>query len=131
MEAIYSRRNVRVERVVTENRITGPLVYRTGSPSFELTLSLLQDLLTARLLPGFRRIWVQGSNAGKANLIFTIFEEGRNYRMEFLTIKNFRQYRPVPVNDRPEDMVKFENEVRLMNEVVDRLRTGPLAGVIS
>lgn len=112
METIYSR-------------------YRTGSPSFERTLSLMQDLLVARLLPGFRRIWVQGSNAGGASLIFTIFEDGRDYRMEFLTIKNFRQYRPVPVSDRPEDIVRFENEVRLMNEIVDRLSTGPLAGVIS
>jgi hypothetical protein len=103
METIYSR-------------------YRTGSPSFEGTLSLMQDLLTSRLVPGFRRIWVQGSNSGRARLVFTIFEEGRPYRMEFLTIPSMRQYRPEG---------DVETEVRLMTEMIDRLRTGPLAGVIS
>lgn len=112
METIYSR-------------------YRTGSPSFVGTLSLLQELLTERLLPGFRRIWVQGSNSGRVTLCFTIFEEGQPYRMEFLTISSFRQYRPIPISDRTEDIERYENEVRLMNEMIDRLRTGPLAGVIS
>lgn len=112
METIYSR-------------------YRTGTPSFTTTLNLLQDLLSERLLPGYRRIWVQGNNSGKAKLIFTIFEDGRDYRMEFLTMNNFRQYRPIPVTNRPEDIEKYENEVRLMTEVIDRLRSGPLAGIIS
>jgi len=104
METIYSR-------------------YRTGNPSFGTTLNLLQDLLTARLLPGFRRIWVQGSNSGKVTLLFTIFEEGHvPYRMEFVNFKNFRQYRPDG---------DIDNEIRLMTEIVDRLVTGPLAGVIS
>jgi hypothetical protein len=110
METIYSR-------------------YRTGNPSFEGTLSLMQDLISTRLLPGFRRVWIQGSNSGKAKIVFTIFENGKDYRMEFLNFSNFRQYRPVPVGD--ENITKFETEVRLMEEIISRLRIGPLAGVIS
>ena len=108
MEAIYSR-------------------YRTGSPSFEGTLGLIHDLIAARLTPGVRRVWVQGSNSGRTNLVFTIFEDGRDYRMEFLTVNGFRQYRPIPVTG---DVTEFEREVRLMKEFVDRLATGPLGGVI-
>lgn len=107
METIYSR-------------------YRTGSPSFEGTLRLIQELVTSRLAPGVRRVWVQGSNSGRANLVFTIFEDGRDYRMEFLTISGFRQYRPISI-----DGEEFDREVRLMQEFVDRLSTGPLRGVIS
>lgn len=103
MESIYSR-------------------YRTGTPSFEGTLRLIQDLITARLAPGVRRVWVQGSNSGRTNLVFTIFEDGRDYRMEFLTINGFRQFRPT-AEDR-------ETEIRLVDEFIERLRTTTLSGVI-
>ena len=49
METIYSR-------------------YRTGTPSFEGTLSLMRDLIEARLRPGIRRVWVQGSNSVEQTL---------------------------------------------------------------
>jgi hypothetical protein len=103
MESIYSR-------------------YRTGTPSFEGTLRLIQDLITARLAPGIRKVWVQGSNSGRTILLFTIFEEGRDYRMEFLTINGFRQFRPT-AEDR-------EAEIRLVDEFIERLRTTTLSGVI-
>lgn len=102
METIYSR-------------------YRTGNPSFGSTLSLLEELLTSRLSDGYRRIWVQGYNAGRASLIFTIFENGRPYRMEFATMSGFRQFRPTG---------ELETEVRLIEELIERLRSGPLNGII-
>lgn len=105
MEAIYSR-------------------YRTGSPSFEGTLGLIHDLIAARLTPGVRRVWVQGSNSGRTNLVFTIFEDGRDYRMEFLTINGFRQFRP------SSEGVEREAEIRLVDEFIERLRTTTLNGVI-
>lgn len=96
--------------------------YTTGNPSFEGTLRLIHDLIESRLAPGIRRVWVQGSNSGRTNLVFTIFEDGRDYRMEFLTINGFRQFRP-SAEDR-------ENEIRLMNEFIERLRKTTLNGVI-
>ena len=105
MEAIYSK-------------------YRTGSPSFEGTLGLIHDLIAARLTPGVRRVWVQGSNSGRTNLVFTIFEDGRDYRMEFLTINGFRQFRP------SSEGVEREAEIRLVDEFIERLRTTTLNGVI-
>ena len=96
--------------------------YRTGSPSFGLTLRVMEDLISARLMPEFRRVWVQGSNSGKVNLIFTIFENGKSYRMEFETFKNFRNYKPEG---------ELETEIRLMEELINRLRDGVLTWVIS
>ncbi len=101
--------------------------YRTGTTSFEGTLRLIRELVESRLRPGIRRVWVEGSNSGRARLVFTIFEDGRDYRMEFLTISGFRQYRPIPLDG---DSSDYEREVRLMTEFVDRLATGPLSGVI-
>lgn len=97
------------------------LRYRTGSPSFEGTLRILQELVNERALPGFRRIWVQGTNSGKIRLTFTIFEDGNDYRMEFASFKNFRQYRPEG---------EIETEIRLLEEMIEILRGGPLNGVI-
>ena len=108
METIYSR-------------------YRTGTPSFEGTLLLMRELIESRLRPGIRRVWVQGSNAGRANLIFTIFEDGRDYRMVFLPVNGFRQYRPIPLSG---DIADFERENALMDEFIERLRTTILSDVM-
>ncbi len=95
--------------------------YRNRTTSFENTLSLIHDILSERLNPGIRKVWVQGSNAGRTNLVFTIFEDGRDYRMEFLTFPSFRQFK---VDGVP------ETEERLINELIDRLRKGILSEVI-
>lgn len=99
------------------------LRHRRGTPSFEGTLSLLQDLVASRLMPGVRRVWVQGTNSGKSKLLLTIFEEGRDYRMEFMPI-GLRQFRPNTTD------VEFEFEMIQIEDVMERLRTGPLLGVI-
>lgn len=101
------------------------LRHRRGTPSFEGTLMLLQDLVTSRLLPGFRRVWVQGTNSGRTTLMFTIFEDGRDYRMEFMPI-GLRQFRPSIESD-----TDFEAEILLIEQLMDRLRSGPLEGVIA
>ena len=64
--------------------------------NFERTLRILQERLNERLAPGYRRIWVQGSNRPSGtSLVFTIFPTGHGqYTMKFLEIKNFRNYRP-------------------------------------
>lgn len=105
METIYSR-------------------YRTGKPSFEGTLALIQDLITSRLAPGVKKVWVQGSNSGRTNLVFTIFEDGKDYRMEFITINGFRQFRP------NSEGLERESEIRLIDEFIERLRKTILNGVI-
>lgn len=109
--------------------------YRTGNPSFEGTVSLLQELIRSRgLTPEWRRIWVGGSNAGgRVRFIFTLFESDghlplhyNGYIQLFFNAGNFRQYRPIP-----EGVDGYENEIRLMNQFVDTLRNGVLRGYIS
>ena len=53
--------------------------------SFGNTLGLIQDLLSERLRPEFRRIWVHGSNSGRARICFTIFTDS-GYVMRILRI---------------------------------------------
>jgi hypothetical protein len=57
-------------------------------------MQLLQSTLSTRLLPGYKKIWVQGCNRpSNVTLIFTIFPEVGNYQMKFLDIRNFRQFK--------------------------------------
>ena len=111
MESIYSR-------------------YRTGNASFERTLNLLHDLLRVRLCDGFRKINVDGCNSGgKSTILFTVFDTAGEYRMIFYTSKNLRQYRPIEEKD--ENMDKFQNEIRLMEELILSFRSGVLGGYIN
>ena len=60
--------------------------------SFGNTLGLIQDLLSERLRPEFRRIWVHGSNSGRARICFTIFTDS-GYVMRFYESGSLRQFR--------------------------------------
>ena len=84
--------------------------------NFERTLRILQDRLNERLTPGYRRIWVQGSNRPSAtNLVFTIFPEGHGqYQMRFLEIRNFRNYRPDG---------NLEEEMNIINRHIDSFQS--------
>jgi hypothetical protein len=66
--------------------------YIGTAPSFDGSLNLLRDILSERLLPNFRKIWVDGSNAGKVKLCFTIFND-YEYDMKFFDTKTFRHFR--------------------------------------
>lgn len=66
--------------------------YLSRGTSFEMTLALLQELLTERLRPEFRRIWVNGSNSGRSRLCFTIFHNS-GYNMRFIEVGSLRQFR--------------------------------------
>lgn len=62
--------------------------------NFERTLSLIESMLMSRLRPEYRNIWVQGSNRpNSTTILFTVFGN-QTYRMHFVNIKNFRQFRP-------------------------------------
>jgi len=74
MEAIYTR-------------------FSRRETTFENTLALLQELLNERLLPGYRRIWVQASNSGRTRFCFTVFPERGQYIMRFYDSGSFRQFR--------------------------------------
>jgi hypothetical protein len=67
--------------------------YSSRGTSFENTLALLQELLSERLSPDYRRIWVQASNSGRTRFCFTIFPERGQYIMRFLESGSFRQFR--------------------------------------
>lgn len=67
--------------------------YTQRETSFENTLALLQELLNERLLPEWRRIWVQGSNSGRVRLCFTIFPVNGDYIMRFCNLSSLRQFR--------------------------------------
>lgn len=60
--------------------------------SFGNTLGLIQDLLSERLRPEFRRIWVHGSNSGRTRICFTIFTDS-GYVMRFYESGSLRQFR--------------------------------------
>ena len=68
------------------------LRYSRRESSFGNTLSLIQDLLSERLRPEFRRIWVHGSNSGRTRLCFTIFHDS-GYDMRFYESGSLRQFR--------------------------------------
>lgn len=84
--------------------------------NFERTLTILQERLSDRLAPGYRKIWVQGSNRpSAANLVFTIFPVGSGpYTMEFMEIRNFRNYRPDG---------NLEEEMSLINRNIDSFQS--------
>lgn len=82
--------------------------YLTRGTSFEMTLSLIQDLLNSRLQSEFRRIWVQGSTT---RIVFTIFSD-RGYTMRFINTGGLRQFRHDAVlQDEIEVMERFINSV--------------------
>ena len=60
--------------------------------NFGNTLGLIQDLLSERLRPEFRRIWVHGSNSGRTRICFTIFTDS-GYVMRFYESGSLRHFR--------------------------------------
>lgn len=102
MEAIYAR-------------------FSRRETSFENTLSLLQELMNARLNPNFKRIWVQASNSGKTRFCFTIFPVNGQYNMEFLEMGSFRHFRTDG---------NIDEEIQLIENFINRLSEGLLNGVI-
>jgi len=102
MEAIYTR-------------------FSRRETSFENTLILLQELLNERLLPDYKRIWVQASNSGRTRFCFTIFPNTGQYTMRFLDAGSFRQFRTDG---------NLEEEIDLIERFIDSLRSNTLNGVI-
>lgn len=92
--------------------------YRRRGTSLEMTTSLIQDLLSERLGPEFRKIWVQGS---PSRLVFTIFDRG-GYTMRFLNTGWLRQFR--------HDGVLGE-EIVIMERFIEGLRKGVLSDFIN
>lgn len=82
------------------------------------TLRLMQALLTERLRPEYRKIWVQGTSRG--SLCFTIFDS-RSYTMRFFNTGGLRQFR---VDD------PLETEIVAMERFLEVLRTGLLSEFI-
>jgi hypothetical protein len=92
--------------------------YRRRGTSLEMTTSLIQDLLSERLRPEFRKIWVQGS---PSRLVFTIFDTS-GYTMRFLNTGGLRQFR--------HDGVLGE-EIVIMERFIEGLRQGVLSDFIN
>lgn len=85
--------------------------------SFENTLALLQELLNERLLPDYRRIWVQASNSGRTRFCFTIFPNTGQYTMRFLEVGSFRQFRSDG---------NLDSEIELIERFITSLKNGCL-----
>jgi hypothetical protein len=82
--------------------------------NFETTLLILERRLNNRLRSEYSKIWVQGNNRPNATtLIFTIFDSSK-YSMEFITIRNFRNFKPDG---------NTEEESILLNRQIDSFRT--------
>jgi hypothetical protein len=91
--------------------------YRRRGTSFEMTVGLIQDILSERLVDGYTKIWVQGS---PSRLIFTIFDTS-GYVMRFLNTGGLRQFR--------HDGVLGE-EITIMERFIEGLRQGVLSDFI-
>jgi hypothetical protein len=91
--------------------------YRRRGTSFEMTSSLIQDLLSERLRPEFRRIWVQGSTS---RLMFTVFG-GDGYTMRFINTGGLRQFRAD---------ANLNEEIVIMERFLEGLRQGVLSDFI-
>ena len=97
------------------------LGYTRRGTSFEMTISLLQELLESRIRPEFRSITLQGSNSGRARLCFILFDRS-GYRMRFLDAGSLRQFR----HDG-----NLQEEITLMDRFIEDLRNNLLNDVIS
>jgi len=97
------------------------LRYTRRETSFEMTLSLLQELLASRLDTRFRRIMVQGSNSGRSRICFILFDRV-GYTMRFVDAGSFRQFR---------HNGNLSEEIVLIERFIETLRTGILSDVIS
>jgi hypothetical protein len=95
--------------------------YSQREASFENTLSLLQDLLNERLLPGWRRIWVHGSNSGRTRLCFTIFPTNGDYTMRFHTLGSLRQFRADG---------DINTEIELIEQLINSFSQSALSDII-
>lgn len=91
--------------------------------NFERTLVMFQEELNKRLTNGYRKIWVQGSNTNKnTSIIFTIFYDYNHvgpygYKMEFLKVRNFRQYRP-NASDQVVEMELFNRNIQSFRTIL-------------
>lgn len=95
---------------------------------FIQTMTELQYMLQDRLKSPYRKISVDGSNApNKVTLCFTIFSNN-GYKLAFATYKNFRMYRlpKNPNGPREEVLAHFENERKLLLDIVNQLTSGCL-----
>lgn len=122
-----------IEVLVTkekENKMEREAIYRRHiryGTSFEGTLMLMQALLSERLRPEFRKIWVQGTTRG--SLCFTIFvTDSRDttytncgYTMRFFNTGGMRQFRVD---------ASLEEEMVIMERFLERLRQGVLSDFI-
>ena len=94
--------------------------YTRRETSIETTLMLLQDLLTERLTPEWRKIWVNASNSGRTRFCFTIFNH-HGYTMRFLDAVSFRQFRTDG---------NLDEEIELIERFITSLSEGTLNDVI-
>ena len=97
------------------------LRYTRRETSFEMTLSLLRELLESRMTPEFRRIMVQGSNSGRSRMCFILFDR-LGYTMRVVDAGSFRQFR---------HNGNLSEEIVLIERFIETLRTGILSDVIS
>ena len=96
-------------------------LYTRRGTSLQNTLVLLQELLNERLLPDYRKIWVQASNSGRTNFCFTAFPIRGHYTMRFLEAGSFRQFRTDG---------NLNEEIDLIENFINSLSDGVLNGII-
>lgn len=102
--------------------------YRNRSQSLETTLSLMQEILSERLSPEYRRIWVQGSNVrGGLRFCITVFDNN-SYRQLFQELRNFRNWRQTEISE--DGDIQFGIEIVNIENLIESLRRGCLSGII-
>jgi hypothetical protein len=92
--------------------------YRRRGTSSEMTMRLIEDLLSSRLSADYRRIWVQGSTS---RIMFTIFDSS-GYTIRTLNTGGLRQFRHDGV---------LNDEIVSMERFLETLRVGILSEFIN
>jgi hypothetical protein len=80
---------------------------------FEQTLLQVNKVLDNRLNSNYSKIKVQGCHKpGNTQLVFTIFDNNKNYHLEFTTLKNLRMFKP-----EGEENVEIENIDKIIRSI--------------
>lgn len=97
---------------------TNPIYLEYADPSriqesFSLTLRIIEEILSERL-EDYTKIWIQGSNAGRIKICFTLFTH-EGYTLSFTEMRNFRNWKPGG---------NLENEIQNIESMINHIIPG-------
>ena len=98
--------------------------YQNYSQSLDVTLNLIEELLTERLNNNTRRILVYGTNSGKVRFCIIVFPNDNIYSINFHSM-NIRQWRPSNSDE------QLQVEINNIERIIEELRNKILSNFIN